>query len=112
MRFTPGQALAFGDWFELDQIGRALIAVHPELAGTLQFDPLRPLLQIPRQRGGTAVVARMIAAEPTPWLVGIPGTPEPVTRELDSAAAVVALMLEMLLPPDPALGVMGPAPQG
>lgn len=76
------------------------------------LDAQRPLLRIPLQGGGMVLAARMAGSESSPWTVGISGSPSPMIHELDSADAVVALMLTLLEPPLPTLDHSDPLEQG
>ncbi|MGP9538852.1 hypothetical protein ACT3SP_12625 [Brachybacterium sp. AOP43-C2-M15] len=109
MRFTPGLAVAFGDWLECDRIRRDLVAARPEIAASSQLDPERPLLRI-RRPDGVVVVARRGEEGSPAWLVGSSASPAPVLRAADTPEAAVALALDLLArpvsdpPPSPTSG--------
>ena len=95
MRFTPALAASFGDWLECDAIRRALLVERPDLAPSVELDPQRPLLRIPRT-DGPVIVARVEEADAMPWVVGVVTETEPTLHEVETAEAAVDLLLEIL----------------
>src|SRR5699024_6775193 len=98
MLFNPSLVEVFSDWLERHEIQHALITARPRLDGRTGPHEERPLLRIPRQDGGVALVAKTSDEEGPGWVVGTAHPSTPTLRAPSTVEELVEQVLEALTP--------------